>query len=111
MITSGNIFAIENETDSAKEVFIKLFGNNNCIVEKIISTGQSTPENEWLEEDSDEWVILLQGESEINFYNGENNKMGKGDYLLIPSNTKHRVVRTSKNPPCIWLAIHMKSNK
>jgi cupin 2 domain-containing protein len=106
-----NIFSIENEIDFKKEVFIDLFKSNNCLVEKIISTGQATPENEWLEEDSDEWVVLLQGDSEINFLSGENFQMGKGDYLLIPSNTKHRVERTSKNPPCIWLALHIKSNK
>jgi cupin 2 domain-containing protein len=106
-----NIFTIDKEIDFNKEVLIDLYKNKNCFVEKIISTGQVTPENQWLEEDSDEWVILLQGESEISFFNGDIFKMGRGDYLLIPSNTKHRVESTSVNPPCIWVALHMKSNK
>jgi cupin 2 domain-containing protein len=106
-----NIFNTDREIDITKEVFVELFKNNNCVVEKIISTGQNTNENEWLEEDGDEWVILLQGTSELKFFNGEYCKMKPGDYLLIPSNTKHRVTSTSVNPPCIWLAVHIKSNK
>jgi cupin 2 domain-containing protein len=106
-----NIFNTECEIDFSKEVSIELLKNNNCLIEKIISTGQATNENEWLEEDKDEWVILMQGDSELEFFNGKKYKMKAGDYLLISSNTKHRVVSTSTNPPCIWLAIHIKSNK
>jgi cupin 2 domain-containing protein len=106
-----NIFNTEREIDFTKEAFLELYKNDNCVIEKIISTGQATNKNEWLKEDNDEWVILLQGDSEIEFFNSENYKMKQGDYLLIPSNTKHRVISTSINPPCIWLAIHIKSNK
>jgi cupin 2 domain-containing protein len=103
-----NIYNVGKEIDFNNEIFIKLFSNENCMVEKIISTGQSTPDGEWLEEESDEWVILLQGESELKFYGGEIFRLGKGDYILIPSGTKHRVEFTSSNPPCIWLALHLK---
>jgi cupin 2 domain-containing protein len=106
-----NFFSVNNKIDFSKEIFIELFKNNNCVIEKIISTGQCTKENEWLEEDEDEWVILLQGTSELKFFNGEYYKMKAGNYLLIPSNTKHRVEATSVAPQCVWLAIHIKSNK
>jgi len=105
-----NIFSINSEIDFSREVFVELFKSNNCVIEKIISTGQSTNEGEWFEEEGDEWVILLQGTSELKFFNGEDYKMKAGDYLLIPSNSKHRVVTTSLDPPCVWLAIHIKSN-
>lgn len=103
-----NIFSIKKDLDCTEELFFKLFKNDNCLIEKIISTGQTTKYGEWLEEDSDEWVILLQGFSEIKFFDGDKIKMKSGDYLLIPSNSKHRVESTSTDPPCIWLAIHIK---
>jgi cupin 2 domain-containing protein len=103
-----NIFSLSNSVSSPEELFTELFKNENCVIEKIISTGQSTAEGEWLESEKDEWVILLQGNSELKFYDGTSKAMKAGDYLLIPAKTKHRVERTSKNPPCIWLAIHIK---
>jgi cupin 2 domain-containing protein len=104
----NNIFSINKDSDFTNELFFELFKSDSCLIEKIVSTGQATKDGEWLEEDRDEWVILLQGFSEIKFFDGNNFKMESGNYLLIPSNTKHRVESTSSNPPCIWLAIHIK---
>ncbi|MCX6164524.1 MAG: cupin domain-containing protein [Ignavibacteriae bacterium] len=104
----NNIFSINKDLNYTSELFFELFKNGNCLIEKIISTGQTTKDGEWLEEDRDEWVILLQGFSEIKFFDGNIFELRSGDYLLIPSNTKHRVESTSANPPCIWLAIHIK---
>jgi cupin 2 domain-containing protein len=104
----NSIFENTKVSGFQEELFIQLFKNDNCIIEKIISTGQSTKEGEWLSGERDEWVILLQGFSEIKFYDGKIYKMKSGDYLLIPSNTKHRVENTSTNPHCIWLAVHIK---
>jgi cupin 2 domain-containing protein len=106
-----NIYKINKDLDFTDETFFELFKNENCTIEKIISTGQVTKEGEWLEENKKEWVILLQGKSEIKFFNGETYKMNAGDYMYIPENAKHRVESTSTNPPCIWLAVHIKSNK
>lgn len=103
-----NIYRIAEEIDYNDEIFSKLYENSNCLIEKIISTGQVTKEGEWLKEDRDEFVILLQGESELIFESGEKFYLKKGDYLSIPSFTKHRVSYTSVDPKCIWLAIHTK---
>ena len=103
----NNIFDNTKVSGSEEELFIQLFKNENCIIEKIISTGQSTKDGEWLSGERDEWVILLQGLSEIKFYDGKIYKMKPGDYLLIPSNTMHRVESTSTDPSCIWLAVHI----
>jgi cupin 2 domain-containing protein len=107
----NNIFSIDKYPDITDELFIELYRNENCVIEKIISTGQTTKKGEWLEDDKDELVILLQGESELKFFSGEIYKMTDGDYFLIPAHTKHRVESTSTNPSCIWLAIYIKTNK
>jgi cupin 2 domain-containing protein len=103
-----NIFSLKDKNVINEELFVELFKNENCTIEKIISTGQSTASGEWLESDRDEWVILLQGNSKLKFINGTLYEMKAGDYLLIPAKAKHRVESTSTNPACVWLAIHIK---
>lgn len=104
----NNIFSVNKELDFTEEQFFELFKNENCLIEKIVSNGQTTIEGKWLEEENDEFVILLQGESELKFEDGKEIFLKKGDYYLIPANTKHRVNYTTSNPQCIWLAIHIK---
>lgn len=89
-----------------QELFETLVSGNNILIERIISTGQTTPSGEWYDQDQDEWVILLQGEASLVYDDGSQIKLIAGDYLLIPAHKKHRVVYTSSEPPCIWLAIH-----
>ncbi len=88
-----------------KELFQTLAENNNIRIERIISRGQITPENKWYNQNENEFVILLKGEAELLFENGEKEKLRSGDYLIIPAHRKHRVVYTSKNPECIWLTV------
>ena len=78
----------------------------NIQIERIISTGQTTPSGQWYNQELDEWVILLQGEAELCYADYTKIKLKAGDYLLIPAHTKHRVEYTSIEPPCIWLAVH-----
>lgn len=102
---SGNFFEIPQDLPLNFELFQTVLASGDLSIEKIISTGQKTPDDQWLEQDKNEWVILLQGESR-NHPDGRVNILAKGDYLHIPKNTKHRVSRTSTDPPCIWLAVH-----
>jgi cupin 2 domain-containing protein len=89
-----------------QEVFEPLLENPNLLVERIVSTGQTTPEGEWYDQSRDEWVIVLQGEAELTYEDGSAIALKPGDYLLIPAHQKHRVTYTSSEPPCVWLAIH-----
>ncbi|MEP7146937.1 MAG: cupin domain-containing protein [bacterium] len=103
---SGNFFDLPQTLSKGFETFQEIISNENLTVERIISTGQVTPNSQWLEQDKNEWVLLLQGESELVFVDGERWELKKGDYLLIPKNKKHKVSSTSIEPPCIWLAIY-----
>ena len=75
-------------------------------IERIISTGQATPPDQWYDQEQDEWVILLQGQATVSYGDGRKVLLKAGDYLLIVAHEKHRVEQTSAAPPCIWLAIH-----
>ena len=92
---------------------MKIGKSENFKLERIISTGQVTPEGEWYDQEKDEWVILLQGNAKLLFEKNYNDKienkiieLKKGDYLFIKKHEKHRVIYTSQDPPCIWLALH-----
>ena len=73
-------------------------------IERIISAGQSSPPGFWYEQTEDEWVAVLQGNAALEWADGSVKELMVGDYLLIPAGKKHRVARTSAEPPCIWLA-------
>lgn len=110
MMNGNNLYKIDNILND-KEHFHLLYSDKNIRIERIISFGQVTRNNVWLDQKKDEWVILLQGKAEILFENNINKaSLKKGDYILIPSHCKHRITFTSSNPPCIWLAIHFNEN-
>lgn len=104
-----NIFDIPE--DIKQEYFETLFkGDGEFKIERIVSTGQVTPENEWYDQEKDEFVILIQGESKLLFLDKNSSEkiveIKKGDNIFIKAHEKHRVIYTSSDPPCIWIAIH-----
>lgn len=101
----ASIFALP-ELIPDREILEILAQSQDLRLERIISTGQSTPIGQWYDQSEFEWVILLQGFAEISYEDGNKVNLQAGDYLLIPPHQKHRVEFTSNNPPCIWLAIH-----
>ena len=105
-----NIFDLPSSLPN-KELFESLVSADNILIERIISTGQTTPPGEWYDQDKDEWVILLQGEAVLAYADGSQIKLTAGDYLFIPAHQKHRVEYTSSEPPCIWLAVHGNMSK
>jgi cupin 2 domain-containing protein len=100
-----NLFDLPGEL-ARDELFERLAGRGDVVVERIVSAGQATAAGEWLEQERDEWVALLQGHAELSFADGTRVALGPGDALVIASRTRHRVERTSTDPPCIWLAVH-----
>lgn len=95
---------------SEKEIIETILKNKSIIIERIVSYGFPSPDDFWYNQNTDEWVILLDGFAEIEFIDGNIVELSKGDYLLIPAHKKHRVKYCSKEPNCVWLAIHFKSN-
>lgn len=77
-------------------------------IERIISTGQTTLYGQWNDQPNYEWVILLQCESELFYKDDMRIKLKAGDFLLIPTHTKHWVEYTSFESLCIWLSVHGK---
>lgn len=90
------------------EIFETILEDGNVKIERIISDGHATPEDNWYDQAHDEWVMLLKGIAEMTFENEPQPMTLKpGDYVLIPAFTRHRVIRTDNKQPTIWLAIHL----
>ena len=89
------------------ELFTTLLQNQQLKIERIVSKGQCDAKDKWYEHETDEWVILLQGEAVLEFAEENELKTLKaGDYLFIPAYKKHRVDWTHPKQESIWLAIH-----
>jgi len=89
------------------EQFTELLTASGLRIERIVSIGHGTPSGEWLEQNQNEWVLLIQGEAALRLENlPEALHLRQGDYVLIPAGLRHRVEWTSSVPPTIWLAVH-----
>ncbi|MGB5736488.1 MAG: cupin domain-containing protein [Thiohalocapsa sp.] len=89
---------------SAGEVFGDLLRCRNLRIERIVSSPK--PEPTLYDQPQDEWVLLVQGAASLEIA-GEQVDFTAGDYLFIPAHTPHRVVATSADPHCVWLAVHL----
>ena len=101
----GNLFDLPVPLPE-EELFEAILPDRGVLVERIVSTGQATPEGEWYDQDRDEWVALLRGWAVLSFEDGRRMRLSAGDYLLIRAHERHRVEQTCADPPCVWLAVH-----
>ena len=76
-------------------------------VERIVSFGQSSPEEGWYDQDHDEWVLVLRGHAKVAIEGTPVPiELKPGDYLKLPAHTRHRVAWTTPSEATVWLAIH-----
>ena len=90
--------------DKNEEKFFEIFKNDKIKIEKIVSNGQTSPENFWYEQEKSEFVLLLEGFAILEFENREE-ELKKGDCLNIQAYEKHRVKFTSLDEPTVWFAV------
>ena len=95
----------ENIEDlSEGEVFEELLRVRNVIIERIHSSERVQPR--LYDQPQDEWVMLLQGSARLAI-GSQVLALRAGDTVFIPARTPHRVLRTSRDPQCVWLAVHI----
>jgi cupin 2 domain-containing protein len=101
-----NIFRVPQSLPRDEELFEHLARGEGLLIERIISTGQTTPAGQWYDQERDEWAVVVQGEATLKYHDGKTVTLQRGDCVFIPAHVKHRVESTTVDPPCIWLAIH-----
>ncbi len=90
-----------------EEVIETLLETPEFRLERIVSTGQATPEGQWYDQERNEWVAVLCGSAGL-LFEGEDQirVMRPGDHVLIPAHRRHRVAWTDPQQQTVWLAIH-----
>jgi cupin 2 domain-containing protein len=91
-----------------KELFGTLVESQHIQIERIVSRGHASPEEDWYDQGRDEFVLLLKGAALLLFEDGREVDMGPGDWLEIPAHVKHRVAWTDGEGETIWLAVHFR---
>lgn len=105
----GNLYASLPASDAPEEEFSALFRSPHVRIERIVSQGQRSPEGFWYDQEENEWVLLIEGEAELEFKTPKDSLyLKKGDWILIPAHKKHRINHTSS--PAIWLAVRERKN-
>lgn len=89
----------------AGERFEDLLVRPGVRIERIVSSGQSTPPGEWMDQAWDEWVLLIAGGAGLTLEGQAPMTLSPGRWLLIPAHRRHRVDWTET--PTVWLAVHL----
>jgi len=110
-VNSANIFS-RIPAHLPIELIDVLAANGQVRIERIVSRGHASPPGFWYNQQQDEFVLLLQGQAELELLDPQERlSLQAGDYLLIPAHRKHRVVWTSSEADCIWLAVFYDGNQ
>ncbi len=102
-MTASNLFS-ELPDIAQGEHFQELLNAGKVRIERIVSSDR--PDPILYDQEQDEWVLLLQGRASLELA-GRPIELLAGDYLFIPAHAPHRVLSTSRDPRCIWLAVHI----
>lgn len=98
---TGNLFSMAS-TPEEGERFDTLLRHKGLVIERIVSS--SKIESQQYLQAQDEWVLLLQGEAELDIA-GKRLQLKAGDYVFIPSAIPHTVLSASQG--ALWLAVHL----
>ncbi len=102
----GNLFAVPKGHAEAERLDL-LAQSADVRIERIVSTGQSSPPGFWYDQAGDEFVLLVAGAAELRFEEGDQRvRLRPGDWVDIPAHVRHRVEFTQVDPPTVWLALH-----
>jgi cupin 2 domain-containing protein len=102
-----NLFTGLPRSTLENEQFCELLARPGLRIERIVSTGQASPDGFWYDQPDGEWVTLLQGEALLRFADEpEARHLRPGDFIAIAPHRHHRVDWTDPHQPTVWLAIH-----
>lgn len=88
------------------ELFETLVETEAVHIERIVSRGHITPPGDWYDQETREWVTVLQGSARLEFEGGREVSLVTGDTLTIEAHDRHRVAWTDPEQETIWLAVH-----
>lgn len=107
-VKAGSLTSGLKSQPAAEEKVETLYQRPGLRIERIVSTGQVSPDGHWYDQDSDEWVLVVKGSARLRIEGeAQDRELGEGDYVFLPAHCRHRVAWTRSEPPTVWLAIHL----
>ncbi len=105
--TSGRSGAAGQAAQAVQaEQIVELLRRPGLVIERIVSTGQASPEGFWYDQPQGEWVLVLAGEARLRFVDEPTLRHLKaGDFVDIAAHRRHRVEWTAPDRPTVWLAV------
>jgi len=94
-----------DQAEGQVETFDTLLDHPHVTIKRILSPPETV--TEMAAQSHDEWVCVLQGSARLEM-EGRVIQLHRGDQVLIPARTPHRVLTTSHRPHCLWLAVHIR---
>ena len=88
------------------ETFTTLLDHPHARIIRIASSDDIEPI--LYNQEEDEWVVVIEGAAVLDI-DGHEKILRRGESLLIPAHTKHRVLQTENGT--VWLAVHFVEGK
>jgi cupin 2 domain-containing protein len=95
--------------DLPEELVQPILSTPGLRIERIVSLGHSSPEGFRYDQETHEWVLLVNGSARLVFDGGEPFDLRPGSFVNILAHKRHRVEWTDPDQPTIWLAIHFEA--
>jgi len=92
----------DTQIPSNGETFTTLLDHPNARIVRVVSSDEVEPT--LYDQEEDEWVVIIEGEATLEV-EGETQILHRGESLLIPAHTKHRILETKRGT--VWLAVHL----
>ena len=107
-VKTGSLRSDLPQRPLADEMVDFLLERRGVRIERIVSTGQVTPDGQWYDQETDEWVLVVEDAARLRIEGEETDReLNEGDWILLPARCHHRVTWTRAAPPTVWLAIHV----
>ena len=85
-------------------------GQGDFRLERIVSRQHASPPGFWYDQDTVEWVFLLQGSATLSLEESDGQirriHLKPGDFLELPAHVRHRVDETDPVADTVWVALH-----
>jgi cupin 2 domain-containing protein len=98
-----NLFA--SLPDGPVDELVEVLNPTSAVrIERIVSTGQCSPDGFWYDQREAEWVVLLRGAARLEYEDGSE-ELRPGDWVYLAPHRRHRVAWTDPHEATVWLAV------
>ncbi|MDR1066623.1 MAG: cupin domain-containing protein [Clostridiales bacterium] len=100
-IAGVNFFNLPSLSPDSQSV-TQLLQNASVTVNRIAASGSQA---DWQAFPADNYIVLADGQANVEYESGEKVSLKSGDTLLIPANESHKLTDASSEPICVIMSV------